>query len=378
VVPRLIAGSAGLLGLLAALAVVGDAGRADAVAPGAVPIKSRNIAVSREGANKAPRSEGDQALLEGWPLYRSERGQTAFNDAMATLSATEGPAPAPAAFRACARLDCPLSLPAMGAGGWLPSGRLWVSPRDYVLIVHSPRPGGRLGQRRRGSAGMRVLVLHEFHNSTRNTDVFDTISAHRGAVFVPFYMGKPARDARGRSFVVVVQVAPYDVLSIHATNHGSAGPGIEVAKSANEPLEPLQAEAGVVVAAMITAAAPQLRVVNHRGSEGRPMLEAYERRLATLRARPGAPAVTLPFVPAAAERLAVATGRLQEIVARPDASPPLAIAERGIVPPAMAAAASLPPPVLVEPIRLATRPVAPAPVLVEPVRPAQRPGNAGG
>jgi hypothetical protein len=88
--------------------------------------------------------------------------------------------------------------------------------------------------------------------------------------------------------------------------------------------------------------------------------------------------VTLPFVPAAAERLAVATGRLQEIVARPDASPPLAIAERGIVPPAMAAAASLPPPVLVEPIRLATRPVAPAPVLVEPVRPAQRPGNAGG
>ena len=28
---------------------------------------------------------------------------------------------------------------------------------------------------------MRYFVLHEFHNSTRNTDPFDTISSHSGS-----------------------------------------------------------------------------------------------------------------------------------------------------------------------------------------------------
>ena len=105
---------------------------------------------------------------------------------------------------------------------------------------------------------MRYFVFHEFHNSTRNTDPFDTISSHSGSVFVPFYMSKQWTDARGRRFVIVVQVAPYDVVSFHATDKGSAGPGMEVAKNYTDALEPLQGLAGILVATILKTAAPQL------------------------------------------------------------------------------------------------------------------------
>ena len=39
--------------------------------------------------------------------------------------------------------------------------------------------------------------------------------------------------------VVVVQVAPYNVQSIHASNYGSAGPGMEVAKNATDDVDDL-------------------------------------------------------------------------------------------------------------------------------------------
>ena len=78
---------------------------------------------------------------------------------------------------------------------------------------------------------------------------------------------------------------------------------MEVAKNTVDELEPLQAQAGVLVAAIVKTAAPQLAVVNHRGNEGLPMLTAYKQRLATLRERPGAPTIALPFVPAPASAL---------------------------------------------------------------------------
>ncbi len=257
---------------------------------GAVPLKDRNIDVSREEATERPRSEEDQALVGGWPLYRTKRGQEAFNDAMATLKATDAAAPAAKAFKGCAELECNLSLPALTADGWIPPGRLWVSPGEYALFVHSPRLGEGQAYRRRARRDMKYFVFHEFHNSTRNTDTYDTISSHSGSVFVPFYMSKQGIDAKGRRFVIVVQVAPYDVVSIHASNWGSAGAGIEVAKNMSDALEPLQALAGILVATILETAAPHLRVVNHAGSEGLPMLNGYERRLATLRARRDAPA----------------------------------------------------------------------------------------
>ena len=83
---------------------------------------------------------------------------------------------------------------------------------------------------------MRYFVFHEFLNSTHNTDPYDTISAHSGSVFVPLYMSKQWTDAKGRRFVIVVQVAPYDVVSLHATDKGSAGPGMEVAKNTADEL----------------------------------------------------------------------------------------------------------------------------------------------
>src|SRR5207244_13018933 len=127
--------------------------------------------------------------------------------------------------------------------------------------------------------------------------------SHSRSVCVPFYMSKQWTDAKGRRFVIVMQVAPYDVVSIHASNKGSAGPGMEVAKNFSDALEPLQGLAGILVATFVKAAAPHLEVVNHAGTEGLPMLSAYERRLATLRARPGAQIVVLPFVPAPAQRV---------------------------------------------------------------------------
>jgi hypothetical protein len=351
-----------------AAAAVPTKSAAQAVGQDALPVKNRNIDVSRGGATQLPRSEGDQALVDGWPLYRTERGQTAFNDAMATLKATDGAVPAPDAFKGCAGLECNLSLPSLGADGWIPPGRIWVSPAEYVLIVHSPRLRDGQAYRRRADRDMRYFVLHEFHNSTRNTDPFDTISSHSGSVFVPLYMSKQWTDARGRRFVIVVQVAPYDVVSYHATDKGSAGPGMEVAKNYSDALEPLQGLAGILVATILKTAAPHLQVVNHGGTEGLPMLTEYQRRLETVRGQPGAPTVALPFVPASAQRVATASGRLEDLIVRRGASPLLAIAERGIVQPR----AAISEPVTV-PVRSASLATDPVPTLIGPIRPAVRP-----
>jgi len=161
---------------------------------------------------------------------------------------------------------------------------------------------------------------------------------------------------------------------------------MEVAKNYSDPLEPLQGLAGILVATIVKTAAPQLEVVNHGGTEGLPMLTEYQRRLQILRARPGAPSVVLPFVSAHAQRVAMASGRLEDLIVRRGASPLIPIAKRGVVPPrdeisepatVPVRSASLtadPVPTLIGPIRAATRPAPQAqPTLVEPIRPAKRP-----
>ncbi|MGE0767142.1 MAG: hypothetical protein AB7L90_11815 [Hyphomicrobiaceae bacterium] len=340
----------------------------------------RNLDVSRERAAEQPRSEGDQAIVGGWPLYRTPRGQEAYNATMATLSATAGAAPTKHAFARCFDLDCDFDLPRIGANGWIPAGRIWISPSDYVLVVHSPRPD-RASRRSRRS--MRYFVFHEFHNSSRNTDTYDTISSHHGRVFVPFYLSKTGVDAHGRQYVAIVQVAPYDVVSVHATNYGSAGPGVEVAKNFTDDLQPLQARAGIVLAQIVKQASPQLRVVNHRGREGLLMLQGYEHWLAARRRDRAQRPVALPFVSAPPERIASAHGALADLIFAPSQSRRLAVAERAFVPPRVAleapivrdvAALSADEPRLVGGIRLARRPERwhPTPVLVRPVQLVRR------
>lgn len=333
----------------------------------------RHIEASRAGAAAAPRSEHDQAVVDGWPLYRTPRGQAAFNDTMATLAATAGSSPPARIFAACPALACQLTLPRIGADGWLPPGRLWLSASQYVLIAHSPRAGAR----RRPKSSMRVFVFHEFHNSSRNTDTFDTVSSHKGSVFVPLYMSKAMMDAEGRSFVAIVQVAPYDVVSIHASNLGSAGPGMEVARNAGDPVDVLQNLAGIVVARMITSAVPQLRVVNHRGREGQPMLEAFQRHLSEAAPRQGKPPVALPFTPVSARKTSAAIASIDDLVLRRGQSPRIPIAERAIVPRRMASS-NVPTPMPVARPEIgygsdADRAVARAPMLVGPIAPAKRP-----
>ncbi|MGE0699744.1 MAG: hypothetical protein AB7O57_11655 [Hyphomicrobiaceae bacterium] len=351
--------------------ILSTAAHAQSLGNGDGQILSRNVGVTRARAAQSPRSEGDQAVVDGWPLYRTERGQAAYNAAMATMRATDGRAPSAAAFKGCAGLACTLKLPVIGADGWLPSGRIWLSPTSYVIVAHSPRMRGTSEHRRRPARAMRYFVFHEFHNSSRNTDVYDTISSHSGRVFVPLYMSRSATDAHGRQFVVVLQVAPYDVVSVHATNYGSAGPGMEVANNSGDPLEPLQATAGVLVGTMIKAAAPHLRVVNHRGNEGLPMLRAYESRLAGLSGARQAAQVALPFVPAEPAKVAGASGRLADLVSGRGASPRIPIAERRFVPPRETVRMTVdePVPVLVAPARLASRlGRTEQPRLVEPIR----------
>jgi hypothetical protein len=370
------------------LSLVGATAAAESVAQGvgqvAGPIKDRNTDVTREGATALPRSEADQAVVNGWPLYRTPRGQAAFNDAMATLKATDSAPPALSTFEGCRSLDCNLSLPSLGSGGWIPAGRIWVSPTEFVLFVHTPRFRDERAYPRRASKNMTYFVFHEFHSSTRNTDPYDTISSHSGSVFVPLYMSKQYTDAKGRQFVIVLQVAPFDVVSIHASNRDSAGPGMEVAKNPPDTLEPLQGLAGILVATIIKSAAPQLQVVNHQDAEGLPMLRVYEHRLASLRARPAAANVVLPFVAASAQRVATATASLEDLIVRRDMSP-----HRSVVPPLEPASvvsefpstpplASLTPapaamPVLIEPIRPAVRPTPAPPSLIEPMKPVNRP-----
>ncbi len=342
---------------------------------GQAPIRLRNIDVTRSRATERPRNEDDQALVGGWPLYRTEKGQQAFNDSMATLAATDGPPPAAAVFAGCEQLDCKLSLPKIDEDGWIPPGRIWLSPSQYVLIVQSPRlPEGK-PYRRRNFSSMRIFVYHEFQNSTLNTDIYDTVSSHAFSVFVPLYMSKPRKDAHGTGFVTIVQVAPYDVVSIHASNMGSAGPGMEVAKNSADPLDPLQASAGILIGTIIKAAAPHLKVVNHRGSEGRPMLKAYEQRLERLSGRSDAPVLALPFVPAPPERVAVALGGLGDLVLRPGASP--RVASLGTA--SLQVASEMP--VLVVPLTRVTRSIGPPEpedefTLIGPIERVRRPAVA--
>ncbi|HRD74964.1 MAG TPA: hypothetical protein PK264_03350 [Hyphomicrobiaceae bacterium] len=343
------------------------------------PVALRNIGAPRALANKLPRSEADQALLRGWPLYRTERGQEAFNAAMATLKATEGAPPAASTFRGCVGLACRLALPRIGMNGWLPAGRIWVSPTEYVLIAHSSRFRDGQRMRRRMAREMRYLVLHEFHNGSRNTDVYDTISSHSRAVFVPLYMSRQGIDAHGHAFVVVVQVAPYDVASIHASNFGNAGPGIEVAKNYGDPLDPVQSLAGILVATMIKEAAPQLKVVHHRGSEGRAMLEAYDNRVARVASRAGLAPVALPFVPAPPARLAsVSAGTVASLVRRGTGSVVVPVADRGILYGRTRVAGIAPRPMLIEPVAPVTADdLLLPPRLIGPILPAVRPSVIG-
>ncbi len=280
----------------------------------ALPILARHANRTREDAAQKPRSEKQQAVVQGWPLYRTNRGQDAFNQAMATLKATDVPPPPASAFAPCPDLTCKLALPRINADGWLSPGRLWLSPDTYVVIVKSPRPPRRRGYRRHSKRNMRVFVYHEFHNSTRNTDVYDTISAHRGSVFVSFYLSKPQRDAYGRQFVVLVQAAPHNVVSRHARNHGNRGPGVEVAKNFGDPLAPLQSKAGVLLGAMVAAREPQLRMVHHRGSEGRAMRRAYEAWRTGLKGANGRTTLRLPFTPATSALMANAKAPLAELI----------------------------------------------------------------
>jgi len=322
-------------------------------------ITTRHADVSRERATQRPLREQDQAIVGGWPLYRTDRGQAAFNAAMATLKATEGTAPSASAFRGCPQLVCNLVLPRLRKSGWIPPGRLWVSPSEYVLFAQSPRrPRRGKSYRLRTRKRMKLFVFHEFHNSTRNTDTYDTISSHKRSVFVPFYMSKQRIDAYGLRFVVVMQVAPYNVKSIHASNMGNAGAGMEVAKNKSDTLEPLQKQASILVATIVKTAAPYLRVVNHQGREGLTMLQAYKRRLTLLRKRSGAPTVTLPFVPARMKRIAAATGNFGDLLLRPGASPKKPRGKKPARQRIAAAKAKIPAPALKAPLQLPFSPLA--------------------
>jgi hypothetical protein len=137
------------------------------------------------------------------------------------------------------------------------------------------------------------------------------------------------RDAHGRAFVMVVQVAPIDVVSVHASNMGSEGPGIEIALNTGDTMDPLQGVGAMLAATMAKAAVPRLTVVNHRGEEGRAALRAYE----THRRAAGGTRLTVPFTPAAAPQVASATGRLDALLAPLNGSAPIAVARRSFVPP---------------------------------------------
>jgi hypothetical protein len=297
---------------------------------------------ARFGATLKPHSEAEQAIVDGWPLYRTRRGQEAFNATMATLAATAGSAPAAKAFK-CPDLACPLDLPKINAEGWLPEGRLWLSPKEYVLIVNTPRLPSEKSYRRRSFKSMRYFVYHEFHNRSHNVDMSDTISSHARSVFVPLYMSKARTDAEGYTFVTIAQVAPYDVVSVHASNKGSAGPGVEVAVNPGQALEPLQGKAGALLGAMIKQAAPHLAVVNHRGTEGLQMLRAYQQRQSAVAG--GGAAVKLPFVAADAARTAAAHIQLAELILMPGAKPKKRRSGAGVAVAAAAPAIAVPTPV---------------------------------
>ena len=284
----------------------------------ALPMLERHRDMTREAAAELPQREEDQALVDGWPLYRTERGQDVFNTAMATLAATDRPSPSPSMFKGCEDLDCELALPRIGGSGWLPAGRLWLSPNEYIVVVRSPREGIN---RRRSPRAMRVFVFHEFRNGTRNTDVYDTISAHRRSVFVPFYISKPAVDVQGRTVVFLIQVAPYDVISRHAANHGNLGPGVEVANNSGSRMSETQIKAGVLLAEMVRAAAPRLRFVHHRNTEGLQMRRAFSARRAGLKRGSAGRRLTLPFDALDAAQLASVRFGLGDLIRRPGVKP---------------------------------------------------------
>jgi len=315
---------AGLPALAAAISAFGAS-----AATAAQPILKRHTDISREAATDRPKSEDDQAVVKGWPLYRTERGQDAYNTAMATLAATRGGPPAATAFAGCSDLMCRLELPKMSASGWMPAGRLWVSPTEYIVLVRSPRSPRARGYRRRPKRNMRKFIYHEFLNSTRNVDVHDTVSAHSRSVFTPFYMSQPRRDAQGYRFVTLIQTAPYNVKSLHARNHGNKGTGIEVAKNYGEKLDTLQAKAGIIVVRMVKSAAPQLKVVHHRGREGKQMLMAYQRWARARKTSRGRRVLKVPFVPTDGKAIRSARASLADLLWTGKPKPLIEVASNG-------------------------------------------------
>jgi len=177
-------------------------------------------------------------------------------------------------------------------------------------------------------------------------------------------------DTLGQGFVMLIQVAPHNVVSRHAANFGNRGSGIEVAKNYGEKLSDLQAKAGIIIAAMVKTAAPKLRVVRHRGKEGLPMLRAYQRWARVSRS---GPTLKLPFVPAERTRVARATAAIADLIWTGRTRAPALVASaapapRTTLPPSTGGAIAAPAPRLVHtapprrPVRYAAAMAMPSPV----------------
>ena len=193
---------------------------------------------------------------------------------------------------------------------------------------------------------------------------------HRPVLIVPGFMSSGLRCIEGRwpggrVWLDVAKLFSASGASLEAPNpprtllaHLALGGERLDADPMGIRLEPLQGLAGIVIAAMIKNAAPHLEVVNHHDVEGLPMLQAYESRLERLKTRPAAATVTLPYYPAAPEKVASAAGQLPELLKGYGPPPPIAVAQRGIVPSAARVSAS-------------------EPILIEAPRPARRPSQTG-
>ena len=239
-----------------------------------------------------------------------------------------------------------------------------------MLIVHSPRLRDGASYRRRSQRDMRYFVLRVPQQHAQHRPLRHHLRPQRQR-FVPLYMASsrrrprpPLRHRRAGRPLRRRQPACHD--------KGSAGAGVEVAKDTSDELQPLQALGRASCHHHRQGRSPQLAVVHHRGVEGLPMLNALQRRLAILREQPEDPRRPLPFMPAHPERVARANASLHDLITSPRRLgrnprrqcaflPPRGTIVSATGPMRATSGGGDPVPVLVAPLRLATRPAPPMP-----------------
>lgn len=171
--------------------------------------------------------------------------------------------------------------------GWLPEGELVPG----VRIVREEWAGRPHKGRLRDDNS--IFVFHEtqvigskgepIDDARRIIDSWKSATGGRRGVYTPLMVSKTQIDREGKPYVEVIQIAPIQEYSAHASRLGNQnGSGVEVAMQQGDIPEPMQVKAAAAIADAVKGWKPDIRFVNHQDPEGLAMKNVIAAREARL------------------------------------------------------------------------------------------------